>query len=558
MRVPTIKANNLWIFSILCLFVFLEGFVYAEESRFGARGLGDIPVDRLDEGCELGVQTGLDWWENDINWAMIEPEEPVGGVHSYRWDGKDKRIKASLDHNTGVVSITVCDSTWGANVKAECDSGIPLPEHESDYQEFIRSVVERYDGDGIDDAPFVTAQKNIKYWIVDNEPGTMKHWCAPNCDYSVPPEEFSQCVAQQYAAHLTMTAEAIKNADPTAIVAPAGIGSYAILYLNFMSYMLETLQQSGTDVDFIAYHSYLDLETIPIVYDTIQDSLVQYGFGIKPIWLTETNFNSTIIIEKFGIDDPHSINKEEFDVFVAGHLIKRYAYAFSSGTQKVFMNKLIDDKPWPGDTSIEHWGMLDTELNPKPVYYSHQTMTSKLKGFSYAEQITKPDYYLFRFNFENNGSMFIAWSDNPITANLGLGRVKITDMYGNETIQDSSSLALTDLPVFIETDEVVKIISPDGGGEILTSGTSYTIEWQTNREIGTSVATAKLFYTKNGGITWKRITSLTGNPGRYIWTVPQVTSAKTQCRIKVVLKDTSGQKVGKDKSDSYFIIQPAP
>jgi hypothetical protein len=342
MGVSLFNDKHFGIFLILCLFVFQAAFGYADEDRFGARGLGDIPTDRLDEGCELGVQTGLGWWENEFKWGMIEPQEPVGGVHTYTWDRKDSQIMASLDHNIGMVSITVCDNPWGANTKTGCDAGVPLPEHESDYREFIMSVVERYDGDGVDDAPFINAQKNIKYWIVDNEPGTYKHWCAPDCDYSLPLEDISQCIAQQYATHFIMTVEAIKDADPTAIVAPAGIGSYAILNLNFMLYMLEVVKQNGIDFDFVSFHNYLDLETIPVAYNAIEASLALYAFGTKPIWLTETNFSNEIIEEQFGVINPPNIDKDEFDAFVAAHLIKRYAYAFSSGTQKVFMFKLMD------------------------------------------------------------------------------------------------------------------------------------------------------------------------------------------------------------------------
>jgi hypothetical protein len=102
------------------------------------------------------------------------------------------------------------------------------------------------------------------------------------------------------------------------------------------------------------------------------------------------------------------------------------------------------------------------------------------------------------------------------------------------------------------TIEVVKVISPDGG-ETLTSGTIHTITWQTNGTIR-PVANAKLFRTINGGATWTLIKTLTGNPGSYNWTVPNVSSSS--CKVKVVLKDAGGVTVGSDVSDGYFTIQP--
>jgi hypothetical protein len=105
------------------------------------------------------------------------------------------------------------------------------------------------------------------------------------------------------------------------------------------------------------------------------------------------------------------------------------------------------------------------------------------------------------------------------------------------------------------TIEVLKLTSPDGG-EILTSDNTHTITWTTNITKN-PVMKVKLLYTKNGGATWKPITTITGsNPESFDWTVPTVTKEKTNCKVKVVLKDISGITVGKDVSDSSFTIQP--
>jgi hypothetical protein len=108
------------------------------------------------------------------------------------------------------------------------------------------------------------------------------------------------------------------------------------------------------------------------------------------------------------------------------------------------------------------------------------------------------------------------------------------------------------------TIEVVKLTSPDGG-EILTSGEQFQyITWATYGTKNPPVASVVLFYTLNGGTTWKRIDTLPDNPGSYEWTVPPLGVTKNYCKVKVVLKDVSGISVGKDVSDSSFTIQPAP
>jgi uncharacterized repeat protein (TIGR02543 family) len=102
----------------------------------------------------------------------------------------------------------------------------------------------------------------------------------------------------------------------------------------------------------------------------------------------------------------------------------------------------------------------------------------------------------------------------------------------------------------------VKITSPNGGGEPLTPGSFYPIDWQTSASISGSVAKVVLQYTVNGGTTWKKIASLPGNPGSYEWTVADVSKEKTNCLVKVTLKDAAGAAIGTDTSDLPFTIQP--
>ena len=70
------------------------------------------------------------------------------------------------------------------------------------------------------------------------------------------------------------------------------------------------------------------------------------------------------------------------------------------------------------------------------------------------------------------------------------------------------------------------------------------------------MTSVKLFRSINGGSTWTLIKTLTGNPGSYNWTLPSVTVPKTQCKVKVVLRDSGGVTVGSDITDAFFTIQP--
>lgn len=104
------------------------------------------------------------------------------------------------------------------------------------------------------------------------------------------------------------------------------------------------------------------------------------------------------------------------------------------------------------------------------------------------------------------------------------------------------------------TIEVVELTSPNGGDR-LTSGIPSTIQWTTNATVR-PVAGVKLYYSTDGGATWKSIpATITGNSGNYEWT-PIVKTKKNNCKVKVVLEDASRKAVGSDVSDKVFTIQP--
>jgi hypothetical protein len=109
------------------------------------------------------------------------------------------------------------------------------------------------------------------------------------------------------------------------------------------------------------------------------------------------------------------------------------------------------------------------------------------------------------------------------------------------------------------TIEVVRLTAPSDPGISMTTGDTYTITWTTN-DTKRTVGKVKLFLTKNGGVSWGDpiATFLGSNPGTFDWTVPDVQEARTQCKIKVELKDANGVVLGQDASNNYFTINPSP
>ena len=104
------------------------------------------------------------------------------------------------------------------------------------------------------------------------------------------------------------------------------------------------------------------------------------------------------------------------------------------------------------------------------------------------------------------------------------------------------------------TIEVVKLTAPNG--EVtLFPGQMQSITWETHETKG-MVAEVRIYYTKNGGTTWDLIVVVPDNPGRYDdWTVPSVSRTRRKCKVKVVLINERGQRLGVDTSDAFFVIE---
>ena len=134
-----------------------------------------------------------------------------------------------------------------------------------------------------------------------------------------------------------------------------------------------------------------------------------------------------------------------------------------------------------------------------------------------------------------------------------LVRVIGYDASGVEVGSDTS-----DAPFTIE---VVKLERPSNSGTVVRSGEIYAITWTTHAT-SSPVETVVLHYTQNSAavpVNWTRIASFRAGryPGRYLWRVPELARKKTKCRVRVVLKDANGRKIGEDMSDNNFTIKPS-
>jgi hypothetical protein len=139
------------------------------------------------------------------------------------------------------------------------------------------------------------------------------------------------------------------------------------------------------------------------------------------------------------------------------------------------------------------------------------------------------------------------WTAPLLTANKKSCRVKVVG-YNSKNVSVGSDRS--DSPFAIE---VVILTSPNGGETFSSAGTE-VLTWTLN-PTKKPVASIKLYYTKNNGTTWTPIETLAGPAVEYEWTtIPTVTTPKTKCKVKIVLKSSTGATLGSDVSDAVFTI----
>lgn len=156
-----------------------------------------------------------------------------------------------------------------------------LPEHRCNptdwekYQNWVKAVVERYDGDGISDMEGLKIP--IKYWEVMNEP-----------DLGDTPEgrlDFYKEDANAYGALLVKTSSAIRQADTDAKILIAGAAGGSADFLDFYREVFKN-PETHPAFDLGNVHCISNDENNDFNVSAYKKMLEEFSLS-KPIWVTE-------------------------------------------------------------------------------------------------------------------------------------------------------------------------------------------------------------------------------------------------------------------------------
>jgi hypothetical protein len=165
--------------------------------------------------------------------------------------------------------------------EGKVETGSYLPRHRCQptdwdaYSAWVRAVVERYDGDGVNDMPKL--KYPIKYWEVMNEPDldgedTLDFWKGD---------------ADDYAKLLEETSLAVKSADPSAQVLIAGAAGGDDRFLDFYRTLFSSHPGISSNFDIANVHCISNDSYENFNVEPYKNMLAEFGLDGKSIWVTE-------------------------------------------------------------------------------------------------------------------------------------------------------------------------------------------------------------------------------------------------------------------------------
>ena len=412
-----------------------------ERSHFGFfRALSSYPFV-----SEMGIH-----WERPhpgpFIWGEIEGEEGAG----YDFSEVDGYIRESQRYGILTVATIWPYANWD---QERCHERLPdsprrlfsilgdyrgKPCDPDAYEQFVRALVERYDGDGIDDMPGIVYP--IKYWEVSNEPDIAEGSVFFKGDAQ----------ADDYLELLDTTNRAIREADPSARVLNGGI---AFMRESEKPFWRTVLGEAGGKIDAVTLHSITmgpDLQ-LP----ALNELMDELGLN-RPVWITEIQFaKSRAFLQARGLAPEVAGGPAMTEDEWAVHLVKSFVEAFGNGADKLFYLGLDNTTPTDEASLLVNCRIAEGAVRGDPfdpelcdrqkTFFALKTMTEKIDYFDAADKLAEGR---FRFTIGDR-AVYALWGSGPLPDGL-TGPMMVTDISGGQSQVPAGSLVLTDKPVFVE------------------------------------------------------------------------------------------------------------
>jgi hypothetical protein len=444
-----LSATSLVTYTLYLPIIFNCYDVQEHLSPFGVQMYGEISNSRA---ITLTEEAGIKWVRVPLSWSRVEPANTT--PENYNWSYYDTVFSNTIEAGLNLIPTILGNPGWAATYPGGPTDKVDI----SEFVEFVVALVERYDGDGVDDAP---GSPRIRYWEFYNEPDNGSILYAEHPGYGYWGHNgagYAQMLAAVYGPIKAASAEAKVVMGGLAYdwfedqSGPLGGGPFVREFLD------EVLSNGGGQYfDVMNFHYYWPFAPnwspygIEIIGKTnfLRSKLLSYGVE-KPFICTESG--------------KYSKGQDGSDEIQSRYVAKSYARSMVADLKYVIWFTLQDSGEDP-----RGWGLLDGSLDPKPAYNAYQTLTTELEGARYKRALTSAETggwsetegYLYTFCRVSPKEIYVVWTNEEIdrTLTVAADRIRKVDKYGGATmIEDGAdgkvdgkvSLTIGPSPLYLE------------------------------------------------------------------------------------------------------------
>ncbi|MBI4838942.1 MAG: hypothetical protein HY806_07365, partial [Nitrospirae bacterium] len=384
---------------------------------------------------------------DNIMWYTAEPQ--LGG--GYNWSQADSALKGMYQNSgEGFNTVLIVSSSRGKGTNYDLE-----PENETYFKNFVKALVERYDGDGINDCSPNDCGSNVrvKYWQAENEPF---------------PSAWKRTggTLDGYVRFVELLSQTAKETDPDAKIVLGAFSMFNEIGVPDFSYVISSLKAKNIPFEAVDTHHWYYGKGYQIPVGGMRSILDLNGYNNVKIFSLEYGSHAG---DPTVPDWPARTEKDQ-----AKFLINGYVYNIANGVSLINWNNLVE---WSNFADVPGYvynfmGLIADGANgdsagagtPRLSYYTYKKMTDILGGSDWNNiQIINEtnNIYIYKF-IKNNNPVYVAWWEylnEPAYIYGNLKTVTFTvDFTGNVTVTEAVPNADTgaylnemDYPNFFET-----------------------------------------------------------------------------------------------------------